>query len=542
MVSMNSILPLIHKLSLARTLDVIQYIVADSVRKLVKADAVTFILKDGEHCYYADEHAIAPLWKGPLFPANQHISGWSMGHKQMVVIEDIRNDERIPQNLYAGTFVRSLIMVPVRSDNPLAAIGIYWAEFHRPRDDELEQLQIVANCTAIGMENAELVSKLNLQVLEQTSSLLAAQEAAKTANKTNTRFLSAASHDLRQPLQNLNTLCSVLMRKIHDPDVKQHVGKMHKSIQGMERLLSAVLNLNQIESGGIQPQLKNMDLQPLLSELQIDFEELALQKKLTLSIPTADLRVHSDPELLLQILRNLLGNALRYTEQGHVAIEYLAADNTLILGIRDTGPGIPDNKQAEVFDAFYRMDQHNKQGFGLGLSIVKALAELLNHPITLESTLGIGSFFSIQLPLSASDHKAVVMSNEPLLTTTQNHKASILYLEDDEDILEAMETLLNLEGYRVFSASTGGKAIAYTQDTQIPPDLIITDNRLADGENGLDVVKRLRELTQKPIPAIMITGYTESAVSTAALKTVQKVLHKPVDADLLLKEIAALVP
>jgi signal transduction histidine kinase len=540
----NSILPLIHKLSLARSLDVIQSIVVDSVRKLVKADGVTFILKDGEHCYYADEQAIAPLWKGSRFPANHCISGWSMRNKQMAVVENVLNDERIQQNLYAATFVRSLIIVPIRSDNPLAAIGIYWAESHRPTNDELEQLQIVANCTAIGMENADLVSKLNLQVLERTASLLEAREAAETANKANTRFLSAASHDLRQPLQNLNTLCSVLMRKIHDSEVKQHVTKMHKSIHGMERLLSTVLNLNQIASGGIQPQLEDMDLQPLFTELQIGFEDQALQKKLTLSSPATGLRVHSDPELLLQILRNLLGNALNYTEQGHVAIEYLAADNTLTLGIRDTGPGIPDNKQAEIFDAFYRIDrnQHHKQGFGLGLSIVKALAELLNHPITLESTVGIGSFFSIQLPLSARDHKAVVMSNEPLLTTTQKHKTSILYLEDDEDILDAMETLLNLEGYHVFSASSGYKAIAHAQDAQTPPDLIITDNRLADGENGLDVVKRLRELTQKPIPAIMITGYTESAVCTAALKIVQKVLHKPVDADLLLKEITALVP
>lgn len=541
--SMHKLTHAIQQLSFSRDLPTLQALVTSSAREMCHADGATLILKEDNHCYYAEEDSIAPLWKGLRLDSEACIGGWTMRHKKVAVVADIHDDARINQAMYADTFVRSLVIIPVRPADPIAAIGVYWATPRTASDDEIEQLQILANCTGVSLENVELMTRLNTKIMERTSSLLISQQVAEMANKTKTRFLSAASHDLRQPLQNLSTLCSILARKLNNSELAKHVKKMQATIGGMNQLLNAILDLNQLESGGLTPDFEDFPLEPLLADLRAEFTDIAIAKSLQLNIAPVNIQVHSDPELLLQIFRNLLGNAVKYTQNGQVSLQCTKADRLVTVSISDTGPGIPEEKQEEIFDAFYRMerDRASKGGFGLGLAIVKGLAEILNHQVNVMSASGQGSVFSIQLPATEDKHNNVVDLQEPVLTTATGPKATLLYLEDDEDIIEAMGTLLSIEGYLVITAETGEKALSCLNERHELPDLILTDSRLADSESGVEFVQRLRRLAKRNIPAIMLTGYTEKSVRNEALEIVQRVLSKPVDADLLLREVAAVL-
>jgi len=541
--SMHKLTQAIQQLSYSRDIPTLQTLITSCAREISSADGATLILREGDYTYYAEENSIAPLWKGLRLASDMCIGGWSMRHKKVAVVSDIHDDPRISQSMYAETFVRSLLITPVRTTDPIAAIGVYWANPRTATAEEIEQLQILANCTAVSLENVELMTKLNTRIMERTSSLLISQQMAETANKTKTRFLSAASHDLRQPLQSLSTLCSILSRKLSDSELAKHVAKMQSTIGGMNQLLNAILDLNQLESGGLTPDFRNFPLESLLDHLRAEFTDVATAKSLQLHIPTAKIQLHSDPDMLLQILRNLLGNAIKYTQTGQVSLQSVKTDQTVIISISDTGLGIPEEKQEEIFDAFYRMerDRAKKGGFGLGLAIVKGLAEILNHQVNVMSATDEGAVFSIQIPATEDEHSNIIESGEPVLITDSGPKATLLYLEDDEDIIEAIETLLSIEGYQVITAESGEKAVSILHDQLDLPDLIITDSRLVASESGVEVVQRLRRLANRNIPAIMLTGYTEKSVRNEALETVQKVLSKPVDADLLLAEIAAVL-
>ena len=185
-----------QQLSLARTLDAIMKIVRSSARKLTGADGATFVLRKGDTCFYADEDAISPLWKGASFPIHTCISGWSMLNKKPVVIEDIFIDERIPQDAYRPTFVKSLAMVPIRTLAPIGAIGNYWATHYLPKEEEIELLQSLADLTSVAIENINVYANLEQRVQERTIQL-------EGINKELESFSYSVSHDLRAPLRSI---------------------------------------------------------------------------------------------------------------------------------------------------------------------------------------------------------------------------------------------------------------------------------------------------------------------------------------------------
>ena len=367
----------IHSLAFARELSQIQEIVRTTARSLTGADGATFIVREQGYCHYLDEDAISPLWKGMRFPLGECISGWCMVHREAAVIPDIYADPRIPVDIYRPTFVKSMLMVPVRSLDPIGAIGIYWARRHRATEEEVRLLEGLADATALAMENVLAYCELEDRVHERTRELVAAREtaqhaleAAELANLTKNRFLATATHDLRQPLQALSLLNGSLREMVHAPDVMDLVERQEIAIGSSSRLVNTLLDMT---------------------------------KGLVFKVEADGAIARSDPVLVEEILGNLLSNAIKYTPDGSVTLRAMAAGSTLSVRVIDTGIGISDQHMEHIFEEFYWVEEPRRgarDGYGLGLSIVERMVKLLDLKLDVHSEPGNGSVFALELPLS----------------------------------------------------------------------------------------------------------------------------------------------
>jgi len=432
-----------------------------------------------------------------------------------------------------------VLVIPVKDEKIVAAILVGWIIPPQERDKYLAPVLILAECFLIVLQNVVVHTLLSKQMAERTSNLSEARQEAETANQLKSSFLSAASHDLRQPLQQINSLIDVLIRQSKGQLPQTQLKRIQRIISDMNVLLNSLLNLDRLETGRIEPTFNRIQIVDIFNTLKSDFALQAAEKQLNLVFESSDKSVISDRALLLQILRNLVGNAIKYTQIGEVKINATQEADFLILCISDTGLGIAPERQAYIFDPFFQLPaQHNNDsGFGIGLALVKALAETMNHPITLVSEINKGSAFSIQLPINNTAVDELNANDEDILQFPAQDNFVVLYLEDDDELAESISTLLTMEGYQVITASSSTEAKQVIDELQKSPDIIVADNSLDAGESGIEVVQQIRMQTKTNIPAIMLTGYTESSVHQKALKVVQKVLCKPVDADDLLKEI-----
>jgi two-component system CheB/CheR fusion protein len=541
---MDTLVKAIQELSRARSVEEIAAIVRVTARALTGADGATFVLKDGDRCYYMDEDAIGPLWKGRRFPAASCISGWCMENRRVAAIEDIFQDPRIPQDAYRPTFVKSLVMVPIRSADPIGAIGNYWARTHSASPDEIEMLQALADSTATAMENAYLHVSLKRQVDERTRELQLAREQAEKATAMKSRFLAAASHNLRQPIQTLSAVAAILGRVRDDDESRVHLESMSQAIRNMESMLGALLDLHRLEAGAIEPQRRDTPLEGVFAHLRSEFAYHASAKSLDLEIPQSAPAVHTDPHLLQEILRNFLSNAIKYTARGGVRLEHRENADEIVITVADTGPGIPAAYLSRVFEAFYRAPElppgDSSQGLGLGLSIADQLARILQHPVTVESQIGVGTRFSIGVPRA----RAKVVAAAPAAAAKPAHRVAageILYVEDDPGVRQSITMLLRIEGYKVAAVSSGEEALDAIASCRVAPQIIISDFHLPAGETGRQVVQRVREVLGQRIPALLLTGETRETREPHLSERSDRLLHKPVDADLLLNEIASLM-
>ena len=400
----------IESLAFARELSQIQEIVRITARALTGADGATFIVREQDYCHYLDEDAVSPLWKGMRFPLGECISGWCMVHREAAVIPDIYADSRIPVDIYRPTFVKSMLMVPVRSLDPIGAIGIYWARRHRATEEEVRALKGLADATALAMENVLAYCELEDRVHERTRELVAARETAQhaleaveLANLTKNRFLATATHDLRQPLQALSLLNGSLREMVHAPDVMDLVERQELAIGSSSRLVNTLLDMSKLESGSVRPVIKDFDIAGLANELRKEFADLADAKGLVLKVEADGAIVRSDPVLVEEILGNLLSNAIKYTPDGSVTLRAMAAGSTLSVRVIDTGIGISDQHMEHIFEEFYRVEEPRhgaRDGYGLGLSIVERMVKLLDLKLDVHSEPGNGSVFALELPLS----------------------------------------------------------------------------------------------------------------------------------------------
>ncbi len=536
--AMERLVMVVQELSLARSLAAIQDIVRHAARDLARADGATFVLRDGEFCYYADENAIAPLWKGQRFPLSTCISGWVMIHRQPAVIHDIYRDERIPHDVYRPTFVKSLAMVPIRADDPIAAIGVYWARHHQPSGDELRLIQALADTTAVAMENVAVHAELEQRVRERTAEAHAAQQQAEKANLAKTRFFAAASHDLRQPLQAIALMMRSLSKVLDAPSLAWRIlRELDAPLRSVNDLLDDLQDVHKLEAGTVEPDIRDFPVQALLDRVRAVTMPLADEKGLLLSSVRCRARVRSDPVLLERIVRNFAINATRYTEAGRILIGCRRRGDELRIEVWDSGCGIAAADLKTVFEEYRQLagPRHDK-GMGLGLSIAQRLAGLLGHRLELRSWPGKGSVFSVSVPLSTAT-AFTEPPRRPATAPVRTQAASVLVIEDDAAVCEAMRMMLELEGFDVLVAQSPHDAL---HKAAAAPDIIVSDFHLGAQQTGPQLIGRLRQHFRREIPAIVLTGDV-TVVELPGRGKRMHFLHKPVDADALIATLQQLL-
>ena len=396
------------------------------------------------------------------------------------------------------------------------------------------------NSHAVAIFARDITERKNL---EQT--LAKAKQIADEANISKTRFLAAASHDMRQPLQAITAHADFLALSNTDPALAKSIKQLIEATRAMQEILEGLLGLSQLDTGTITPGMKAFSIDTLLSQLEDQYQPGALEKGLTFNVMPCTAVVQSDPTLLRVILQNLISNAIKYTQRGSVFIGCERRGDLLGIEVRDTGIGIPDAMKEIIFEEFYQLDNQARdrsRGTGIGLAIVKRIADLLNHPIHMNSVEGKGSGFSIHVPLV--DVSLEETHPEPPLTVEMNSTpagGSILLIEDDAVVLDANRILLTTLGYIVISASDAETAMRLIEPQSPKPDLIIADYRLPDECMGTDLVQQLRTKAGSLIPAIIFTGDITLPGDTSALPDNSLLLQKPARAEELVQTINRLL-
>lgn len=359
---------------------------------------------------------------------------------------------------------------------------------------------------------------------------------AEALAETKSRVLAAASHDLRQPLHALSIYSAVLATNPNRNTMQEVAQNIDQTVRSLGALLDALLDLSQIDSNSFPLHVRPVCLGAVVHQVCAEFEYAAMDKGLSLEVNVVPTTVLSDPMVLERIVRNLLDNAIKYTQQGGISVALERKDSTAELCIRDTGKGIAAEQVEQVFEEFYQVDnpgRDRRRGLGLGLSIVQRMVNLLGAKLELESTLGKGSCFRLLLPIAKRG------AMEPTCADLTNLCLSgkrILLIDDEALIIASMSTLLQAWGAQPLAASSFATAEQYCAALD-KPDLIIVDLRLADGENGVVWLARLRERYGQ-IPALVITGETVAERMAMATAANLPILQKPVSPERLFDAIA----
>jgi len=352
---------------------------------------------------------------------------------------------------------------------------------------------------------------------------------AEQANAAKTRFLAAASHDLRQPIHALGLSFAALAERVRRADTKPQIAQIDEAIAAIDTMLNALLDVSKLDAGVVAPQLQPVSVTALLHRLKTELAAAAQEGQNRLRIRDCNAWVQTDSAMLHRMLANLLGNALRYTSQGRILLAVRRRGDRLRFVVYDTGIGIPEAAFANIFVEFHQIDnaqRDRRQGLGLGLSIVKRLGALLDHPIGLASTPGRGSCFWIEVPLTHEPPPQPAGRQQPQTLLHRLNGCRVLVLDDEPTVLASMQSLLERWGCEVTPAAT--IAAARTAARQRPLDLLIVDYRLSGPRTGLDAIEDLRRAAGDPVPALVITGDTAPERLREAQRSGYPLLHKPV--------------
>ena len=332
---------------------------------------------------------------------------------------------------------------------------------------------------------------------------------AEAANVAKTRFLAAASHDLRQPMQALSMYASVLEQRVADADAQRIVHGVQLSVTTLERMFDSLLDIAKIESGVVQPNVVVFPLMPLIEHVIEGERAIAAQKGLELRACRTSASVRSDPALLERMLKNLVINAIRYTERGHILVGCRRVGaSRLRVDVVDSGIGIAREEQERIFEEYYQLSGSSAQGLGLGLPIVRSLGELLGHRVSVRSALGRGSVFSIELPRAGEVPARVLALAAPAASLS---RLSVALVDDDAEIRRSMALLLESWGCRTVAAGTAAEIEEALRAQAIVPDALIVDYRLAGSMTGLQVMERLRTRFGRELPTLVISGTANPA-------------------------------
>ncbi|OIO70518.1 MAG: hypothetical protein COY36_04330 [Zetaproteobacteria bacterium CG_4_10_14_0_2_um_filter_55_20] len=361
-----------------------------------------------------------------------------------------------------------------------------------------------------------------------------AKQQADAANTAKSRFLAAASHDLRQPLQAMRLYLDVLAERLSEPREKMIVGKLQMAHRDVGGLLDRLLDISQLDAGQIQPHVEPFDIGSMLNDLHAQYQATAVNAGLTwrLHIPQGLLRVNSDPVFVKEIISNLISNALRYTTQGGILLAARRRVDGVRVEVWDTGPGIDEGRQEEIFQEFVQLgnpERDRRKGVGLGLSIASRMSRMLGGRIALKSRPGRGSVFSFDLPLATGDVQ-IEMQREEAAEMRNFHGRLVFVIDDDPQMRDSLGIMLEQWQCEVMSFGDGEKALATMRKVKRTPDAVIADFRLRDNTTGVDAIRALHALAGSYIPALLLTGDTEPSRMQEASAAGFPLLHKPVAA------------
>ncbi len=374
--------------------------------------------------------------------------------------------------------------------------------------------------------------ELQFEISDLSQQFLKQKELAEEANLSKSKFLAAASHDLRQPLHAMEIFTNLLENKLENDTQKKLFSKVTLSLDVLRDLLNILLDVSKLDAGVVEKNLKHFYLHNILNRLVLEFSAQANEKGLILNYTPTNIVIYSDASLVALIIRNLISNAIRYTEQGEVTILLLKTNKSeLRVTIKDTGIGIAQDKQEKIFHEFHQIgnpERDRVKGFGLGLAIVKRLSGLLSHKIEIESKLGKGSKFTIIIPIG--DVNKVLQSNVEfqIEKNISVEGISVVCIEDEIQILEAMSEALTEWGCNVLAATSEKEAIKKIKEKKFTPQVIITDYRLREDKTGVGAINAIRTVLGFDIPALIITGDTAPERLREAKASGYDLLHKPV--------------
>lgn len=378
---------------------------------------------------------------------------------------------------------------------------------------------------------------------EMERKIRSSQREAELANKANSAFLAAASHDLRQPVQALSLLNGALRRTVSDERALSIIESQEVSLTAMTNLLNSLLDISRLDAGAIQPEWEEFPMQRLVDRLSAEFGRQAQQKGLTFTSGACSALVRSDANLLAEVITNLVSNAIRYTDKGTVSLTCEEIDGVCQLHVRDTGIGIEPAQQQEIFKEFHQCKTvgASKEGFGLGLAIVRRLTDLLGHRIEVESEPGRGSRFSVGVPIIASTGASASIDEQMIPAPMPAATGLIVLIEDDASVADAWTMLLEAEGYRTATASSAREAASLVRHLDETPVLLISDFHLLENSTGVEAVRRIREHFDRNIPAFIVSGDTSKVVKEARLIENCALMSKPIDTRrLLLSTVTAI--
>lgn len=388
------------------------------------------------------------------------------------------------------------------------------------------------------LEKEDLVEELT----QQKDDIEKAHQEAKKANIAKSKFLASASHDLRQPLHALRLFVELLEKHIHTPEPRELINNVITSTNTLEDLFTNLLDLSKVEAQVIEPDISSFPLQPLLERLSTEFTPLAQQKKLRLRVVPTHAVVQSDPAMVERILRNLISNAILYTNSGSILVGCRRQQEQLRIEVRDSGTGIPEDQLDTIFTEFQQLDNPERdrsKGMGLGLAIASGLAKLLGTKIDVYSYFGIGSCFTMLLPRG----NIVVPQQRKQQWDTRGGSLEgyvILFIDDDQMVCKAMEIILSEWGCHSIIAEDLEGALQQLETQLFVPDIIIADYRLREGKTGTAAIQALRE-RYGHLPAIIVTGDIETERLQDVVNSDSTLLHKPVRPPELRREIERLL-
>jgi len=365
-----------------------------------------------------------------------------------------------------------------------------------------------------------------------------ALEAAEQANRAKSKFLATASHDLRQPLQALRLFTEALQDVAKEPESLRLAGQIGKSVNALVDMFDDLLDVSRLDAGIIQPRWQHFELFDLFDRLYVDFEPLAKAKGLALELPCCNERgmkglqcdaiVYSDPFLLERMMRNLVSNAIRYTDKGVVKVRCRCLPEAVEICVQDTGIGIRPEVLPHIFEEYYQVDnphRDRRKGLGLGLAIVRRVEELLDYRVEVESVPGQGSSFKFSLKKG----DVAVLARPYVITQSRQDVSNkvIALVEDDADIREFTVEIMQEWGCRVFAGESGAAVLRQLDKAALRPDLLVCDFRLPDKQTALDVMREMRDYWGD-LPVLIVTGDTGAETLQAIQQSGASLLHKPI--------------